>query len=482
MNRAAEDAVSPYDHLVRKAVTFGMKIWSAVKLESVLERCLVPSTSTASTSLQAEPGLPTSIAPAASHKRSLVRLLQSERIHGTTERDPTQKRHDFRYFSRSSYFVLVEDMQQELATIAALEYTIARGRDGSVKNAWPVLHCHPRARGPFIEYDEREKKRWEKTQRAETEKQDERERKKAKMQEEIKRRAQVHMYAKRAGDLRRSVSMNNLHRRATHPDAGFIVDLDADGDHPDSANASGYLASTGTGGAYMAASGNSVGITSTTGTTSTAGNTLRNLQLPAALRGRIQQQVVTSRKFPLGSAADKAQGHYRAGAMGPPVDIPERPTMLKKSRSTNTLRLDKREEGSKPGYCESCRTKFDNFKVVSSSGCFNSVIGIDSDLRNMQHIIGRKHRKFAADDANFLQLDFVLARVQRRTLEEVEAENRNREARRGQRCSSTDYSDQGGDERTPHREDFSQSPQNQCTPKEMWDVDLDADGDVLLNL
>jgi regulatory subunit for Cdc7p protein kinase len=296
-----------------------------------------------------------------------MRLLQSERLHGTSERDPTQKRHDFQYFSRSSCFVLIEDMRQELATIAAQEYPIPKGREAG-KVPWPVLHCHPHSRGPFIAFDEREKKRWEKMQRAEGEKESEREERRIKMMraEEVKRRAEAHLHT-RNGDLRRSVSMNNLHRRVTQLDSVFrgarMVDLDDTCDNPDSANASGYLAS-GTGGGHIAASGNSVGITSTTGTTSTAGQSLRSLQLPAALRGRIQHQVVTSRKFS-SVAADKAQGNQRvAGKMGPPVKIPERPQMLRKSRSTNTLKLPRREEGSKPGYCESCRTKFDDFQAV----------------------------------------------------------------------------------------------------------------------
>jgi hypothetical protein len=267
-------------------------------------------------------------------------------------------------------------MRQELATIHALEYPITKGRDGVESAAWPVLHCHPHARGPFMEFDDKEKKRWEKLQRADTEKEREQERKARKKQEEMKRKAQAQ---RKAGDLRRSVSMNNLHRRASLPDSACqrLVDLDGDASGcdgaTDSANASGYLAS-GTGG-YMAASGNSVGITSTTGTTSTAGALFRNLKLPAALQERIQSQVVTSRKFPsagtgAGAAGDKEREQEKAdqgkkGTMGPPVGIPERPNgLLRKSRSTNTLRLPKREEGCKPGYCESCRAKFEDFKSV----------------------------------------------------------------------------------------------------------------------
>lgn len=39
--------------------------------------------------------------------------------------------------------------------------------------------------------------------------------------------------------------------------------------------------------------------------------------------------------------------------------------------------------------------------------------------------MSKKHRKFAEDDANFANLDHVLSRVKRRTLEEVRAENQN---------------------------------------------------------
>lgn len=320
-----------------------------MKLESVLDRCHAPAAYNAR---------PPARGPAAA-SRPLTRLLEEERTYGTTtERDPTQKRHGFTYFSKGTYFVLVEDMRQELATIAAGEYPIRRGRDGQERPTWPVLYCHPLARGPFMPYDEREERRRERADRIDREREQERARRKARLREEERRRqAQAQAQAKQH-DLRRSVSMHNLHRRASLGDVGFaldgFVDLDADFGDGDtqSANASGYLAS----GAYMAASGNSVGVTSTTGTTSAAGNTLRNLQLPPGLRGRVQQQVVTSRRVVSG-----AEGKEK---MGPPLNIPEKQHILRKSRSTNTLRLPKREEGVKPGYCESCRVKFEDFKHV----------------------------------------------------------------------------------------------------------------------
>ncbi|KAJ6558596.1 Dfp1/Him1, central region-domain-containing protein [Mycena vulgaris] len=373
---AVDDLAPPAYDLVSKAKSFeNTKVWSIPKLQSVVDRCL--DTAPATTSTVAASATLTS-------QRSLSRLLQSERLHGTSERDPTQKRHDYKYFNRGSYFMMVEDIRQELATIAVQEYTIPKGRDAAnVKVPWPVLHCHPQARGPFLPFDEKEKKRWEKTQRLEMqqagERQERQQDKKLRV-EAMKRKAEARLHA--PCDLRRSASMNNMHRRAMLLDEQQYVDLD-DGDAADSTNASGYCA-----GGYMAASGNSVSITSTTGTTSTAGLSFKTSTLPPSLRGR--QEVVTSLKF----ASAKAKG----GDMGPPVTVPERRPMLKKSRSTNTMRLPKREETSKPGYCECCRMKFDNFT---------------------KHIAGRKHRKFAVDEDNFLQLDYILARVKRYTVEEV---------------------------------------------------------------
>lgn len=354
--------------VLTKAVSYNKKIWNTTKLESVLTRLLDSSSTSASAVSRSNPA--SCSAATINPQRVLTKLLQSERVHGTLERDPSQKRHDFRYFSRACQFVLVEDMRQELATISAHEYPVAKGRDGSVKPSWPVLYCHPHTRGPFIAYDEKEKRRWEKAQKADADQKEEgkERRDKLKQMEVMKRHADGNLPLKKTGDLRRTVSMKNLRRRATfpaihphedHPHKDSLIDLDRDGEFRDSTNPSGFLAS-GVGGGYMAASGNSVGITSTTGTTSNAGYAIRDVKWP---NGRMKQEFVTSRKFPL-AAAGKEQ---RMALMGPPSVVPSRQPLLRKSRSTNTLKLPKREEGSKPGYCESCRVKFDDFNYVCTA-------------------------------------------------------------------------------------------------------------------
>lgn len=253
---------------MQKAVQFDLKIWTVDKLESVLNRC--------------EPALRPSISTATTPTAALSSLLRAEKLTGTTERDPTQKRHDHAYFEKNSYFVLVEDLRQEIATIVAVQYP-AKGRDGKDKVAYPVLHLHPLARGPFTPYDEKEARRREKQEHAEHEREQELRRRKLRILD-FERRRKAELEAKRQGELRRTQSMVSLRRSATyggHPTEGF-ADLDGDyvddGELPESAAASGYLASN----AYVAASGNSVGITSTTGNTSTAGGPFRT-QLPTLL-------------------------------------------------------------------------------------------------------------------------------------------------------------------------------------------------------
>jgi regulatory subunit for Cdc7p protein kinase len=246
-------------------------------------------------------------------------------------------------------------MRGEVATIAAHEYTPAKDKQ---KVPWPVLHCHPHARGPFIAFDEKEKQRWERQQQKKLEEQAN-----PPVEQKVTTRPRRNTLARPRialgdghGDLRRSVSLNNLRKKGQSPPEA--LEQDVEGDVFDSANASGFLIS---GAAYMAASGNSVGITSTTGTTSTAGG-LRRGQLPFAMDTAIKRQILTSKKV---TAPSRPEGR-RLGAMDPPATLPTKNgfSNLKKAKSMN-FKPPKREEGMKPGYCESCRQKFDDFKTVS---------------------------------------------------------------------------------------------------------------------
>ncbi|KAF7335857.1 DBF4-type domain-containing protein [Mycena sanguinolenta] len=376
-----EEFLSPAVDLVSKAKSFrNTKIWNSPKLLSVVERCLdfVP------TSASNVPSAPRC-------DRTLSRLLCWEKIHGISERDPTQKRHDFKYFKRGTYFMLVEDIRDELATVAVQEYVIPKGRDATNTSLpWPVLHCHPHARGPFLPFDEKEKERWEIAQRLQGERATyahERQQVETLRMKAMNRTVQACVQAcNQSGDLRRSVSMDSVHSRAKAFDEQQFVDMDGDGDD-DSSN-TGYLPRV-----FVAESGSSVGITSTTGTTFTTGFSLGSSALPSSLRSR--PEVLTSGKF------TSAHTQERNGNMGLPTHVPGRQPVFKVGRSADTKTLPRSDEGSKPDYCECCRTKFEDFNA---------------------HITGPKHRKFAVDNVNYLHLDFILYRVRRRTVEEVRQE------------------------------------------------------------
>lgn len=351
---ADENASLGHETLVRKAKQFGMKIWDTAKLDSVLTRCDVPAL------------LPGAISQ---QNRSLTSLLESEKRHGTTtERDPTTKRHDYHYFSKGSYFVLVEDIRQELATIAALEYSVTRTSDGKEKGTWPVAHCHPLSRGPFVEYNDKEERRREKQERAEKERERAEEMRVLKFKQ-VQRKKQ---------DLRRSVSMSNLQRQATNNVENACGEPFEFVDASRVGNAASGFDSTATCGSYIAASGNSVSVASTYGTTSTIGfGSGVAGSLPASLVGRMANQVITSRKVmePPETTMSRSASLSKPSAsstMMPPPDVPDhsRKSLLRKCKSTNTLRLGKRDEKSKPGYCESCRHKFEDFKQVCQLSLF----------------------------------------------------------------------------------------------------------------
>jgi hypothetical protein len=77
-----------------------------------------------------------------------------------------------------------------------------------------------------------------------------------------------------------------------------------------------------------------------------------------------------------------------------------------------------------------------------------------------QHVKSRKHRKFATEPSNFLQLDTVLARVRRPTLAEVAAERAGWETGRA-----------------PHHDDYDRAHEDALYDEDAVgedEIDLDA--------
>ncbi|CAE6481233.1 unnamed protein product [Rhizoctonia solani] len=310
--------------LLVKAIGYDIKIWEASKLSNILDSITHHSRASRSATPSTQP--------------TLEHLLATERIHGTHERDPTARRPDHTYFPRNSYVLLVEDLTGVHATIASRDF--GPKPVGGAKPGWPVCYAHPDARGPFEAPKPDRKERGRERERDPTV----------------------------VNQLRRTASLSQVRckRRATMGDEPQLeqeVEEDPDADQPD----------------YIAASGNSVAITSNVAsTTSTA---VTGPGVPR-LRSTLRFQAL-------------AKGAGAGTSVMPP------PRGIRKAKSTNTLavRLPTREEKKKPGYCENCRARFEDFD---------------------QHINGTKHRKFATKDSNFRELDQLLDRIQRRPVEQAE--------------------------------------------------------------
>jgi regulatory subunit for Cdc7p protein kinase len=349
-----------FKYVARPRSHFTPLISFLLELDNILSR-LIPSGSKPS--------------KAKTNQRSplLTQLLQHERLHGTTsERDPRERRHDFQYFSKGSYFLLVEDICGELAPIAIMEYPApVRSAEKNKSLAYPILYMDPRARSPFVKFDETEARKLEKAEANEKLKEVETERRRVKVKEFLKH--QYEETQKKAKTLRRCASMGELGIRATTRSnfqnidpstAGNDTGIDGAGEILDHQQvASGFGPSTtgfGTGNGYIAASGNSVAITSTT-TTSFA-RTLGSNRLPPTLRERLGRQVITSRRL------EGANGRENTN----PFE-----SHLRKAKSTTTMRLPAREESKKPGYCEACRVKFGDFAEVCTYSSLSCLSGLN---------------------------------------------------------------------------------------------------------
>ena len=309
-------------------------------------------------------------------KLSLPSLLRDEQLFGTRERDPFVPRPDMHYFDTSTHrYLLVEDSTGEHRPIVAKEYEKPRrGHDP----CWPVLWGGLEGRGAFYHYDgppvvhENRLKRPE----PDDEELEEDEEVEEELPEPAAEPSNGHAaFAARAvaPSLRRTASLNRL--TTLQPPAKKK--------------------------SYLAASGNSQTITSTVASaTSTRGGA-------AVLGGAFGNGPLVNRRL-----ADLSRNTVPTRFGGQPVK-----PKLKRSTSVdaglNAKAPPLREEPKKPGYCENCRLKYDDFKEVRF---FSLVVVARRPLTRLpvaQHVLVRKHRKFARNPENWTQLDRLLGSIDR---------------------------------------------------------------------
>ncbi|GAA6009292.1 hypothetical protein JCM10207_004338 [Rhodosporidiobolus poonsookiae] len=355
--------------ILSKALDFGLKIWPCDKLQLILSRINAHSPNKVDPTLQRNPSLPT--------------LLRDEQLYGTRERDPFVPRNDMHYFGANRYYLLVEDSTGEHRPIVAKEYERPRKHEDP---QWPILWGGIEGRTGFYHYEgeiEYERKRPPPPPQPQFEP--------SKPAESVPARAL-------APNLRRAVSLQNVARGAGQV-AGAI------GGGP-SHNRD-----------YIAASGNSQIITSNIASATSTAN-----RSGAAQASRFgvgsgpfmdkRLAVLSNRTVSVAGAALLGSGS-NAGASGSGgvmasggrgaggrVAALKRQGKLQRSVSVDAglagrrvpADVPAREEPKKPGYCENCRLKYDDFK---------------------DHVVSSKHRRFALNPKNWVELDGLLAQIRR---------------------------------------------------------------------
>lgn len=371
-----------------KAQSFGIKVWRHEKLKNMLSMLL-------------DRPLRQTQGP---EKQDLSQMLEKEKIYGTAERDPDAARSNFKYFSKHNYYILVEDATLEHRPIMAQEFV--HTREDVVRGSpppWPVLYDHTGGRCPFIEPKERDRAADE--------------------------RAPSILRPEPQQTMRRAVSLSNMTRNSfsgSMPRTPINVRPHR-GRHE-----------------YPMASGNSVSITSniasTTSTAFTDHQTGIAVGLPQNRRvSELNRRMHTPYASHNARAFDASPASIAAGSAGSGLGInrdgnspiggfplqrsgfmPEQGATVRKMlgltnpapglnaahaglrRSVSTGAVERPPPSNpKPGYCENCRIKYDDFT---------------------EHIYSRRHRKFATDQGNFVDIDALILRVARQPLPQYEDE------------------------------------------------------------
>ncbi|ORY87489.1 Dfp1/Him1, central region-domain-containing protein [Leucosporidium creatinivorum] len=338
--------------ILSKAVEFKLKIWHLEKIQAMLTRINAHSPKKADTTNQRNLSLPS--------------LLRDEQVYGTRERDPFVLRPDMHYFDRKSCHILVEDSTGEHRPIVTKEYERPRKHEDP---SWPVLWGGIEGRGGFYHYNgpiTYERRVPPPPAPA------------AAPAAASKTTGGHALAAARAVDgapnLRRALSLQVINNK-TAKRGGGGVDSAISGGGKD---------------AYIAASGNSQTITSTMATSTRSGAPSRLGGAGPIVDKRLA--VLSQRTVPsMAGSSGKGGGRLMPGKLKRSVSV---------DAGLNTKAPPPRDEPKKPGYCENCRVKYDDFK---------------------EHVLASKHRRFAQNPKNWLELDDLLSKIRRPLLADMVA-------------------------------------------------------------
>ncbi|KAH6610627.1 g1 s regulator [Trichoderma cornu-damae] len=381
--------------VLHKAREMGKKIWSLDKFQSMLAVLLESETQShgsRSATVRSHHGTK------GSHEANLFQLLHNERINGPSDRDPTAISRELTYFKGP--YVYIWDMDEKQKPIMVREYAkVANKADGE----WPQFRSVGNGRCPFVEEVDAAEKDYRKAR--------ERERARLAKKEEPVRilKAPEVPPMKPVTGKRTLTEMEDAHNRAR---AGVTA---AETFHPIKATFSRQPAAAAQNAFTSRAEGGRTfgGEPVASGIQNTITSAIRSQMISStsgingAKAGTSKEVHGLQRKVLQMAYPTSHDASSRRPAEAPAEVASSRSTTLSRTTSKTIQGQDddgqkaekkapaqhlKSKRDLKPGYCENCQDKFRDFD---------------------EHILSRKHRKFAENDENWIELDTLLRQLKR---------------------------------------------------------------------
>ncbi|EAA28657.3 hypothetical protein GE21DRAFT_9369 [Neurospora crassa] len=409
--------------ILHRARDMGKKIWSLDKLQRILGMVLETDLYKAALLGRGHTPAAADRAKARQQTANVLQMLQNERVHGPSDRDPTVVTKDIHYFKGP--YIYVYDIEEKTRPIMVREYhRVADKKDGE----WPQFRVASQGRCPFVEdYDPPERTRREKTQ----------------TKEKVVKAADAAAATEKATKTlqppevpspkpvtgkRTLKEMEAPNDRATEvvDDAPETVESAKEPTPSvDFRSQNAFMSHTTKVGRLVAGEPVASGIQANKLTSAIRSQMVSSTTGVLGAKAGISKEVLGLQRKVLQKAGgpslsqdsgvrrlaeigvDAAQC-TRAASLGNPAKPPmpgiweddearkqeqaKKERKLRRTASTPVPQTKPKPRDPKPGYCENCQDKFEDFDA---------------------HIVSRKHRRFAENDDNWAQLDALLGKLSR---------------------------------------------------------------------
>ncbi|EKD15217.1 G1/S regulator [Drepanopeziza brunnea f. sp. 'multigermtubi' MB_m1] len=411
-----------------RARELGMKIWALEKLQRMMTTMFDTETG-----YQAAHGHNTrsnsvsTTIPRTTRQTDLSQLLRNERINGPSDRDPTVATKEITLFKGP--FIYIHDIDEKQRPIMVREYSkVANKEHGD----WPQFRSVAHGKCPFVEEVDNSRREAEKEDKLRLQRQQEKEKAMIPRTRAAAAFQAAKMQPPKAITGKRTLSeMDSASNRGVtvstkqiNPFAPSNGSLSHDIDQEASSRGNAFVSRAGVGrlfGGEPVASGlqpsnitsaiRSTVISSTAaqpGAKAGTSKEVHGLQRkvleknsggPASYNGpsshRMTDANATAREEAVNKPS-KIRGRDKLSLIEEDVNPSEterharKVEATRKARAAHQRKVQKRDP--KPGYCENCQDKFDDFD---------------------EHILSRKHRKFAEKLENWTELDALLGQLLR---------------------------------------------------------------------